>query len=549
MSRRNNNFKKDGKTFKPIKREQPRKNSKTTRINLDNERVSRLMEDYAKETHNDPEWYALNPELMKSAGSISFSETTGQPVQIAPSGSIYVPGVMRLELEPSLANGQDFTQLNAAAKQIYSFVVHANSRNTKYNANDMMLTIVAGMQVFAAISAGIRAYGTIRSYSQVNKYKPAGLITAMGFDFSDLLSNLNKMWFDLNQLIAESTQIWIPNTMNLLTRWMWVNSNIYMDAESIKGQYYIMGFHRFMGFSETGFSTGTALGWMTTNGTVDVNGGSTGKPIFSLDAGSNVKWDTFITVVRGMINALVDSEDRGIMMGDILKAYGSDKIFAFKEIPADYTLIPVYDREVLSQIENTTTVRTNSVLAYKQDQSTGNITSAVGNGTGTVIKSTEMPAGYQILNFHGTDTPTPAQVMVATRLCALGFIATGEQANPNLSAITCGTEICTGIHVVEYATPTGLKVNQYINNPFTSFTYASLVDSLRYLTAFDWAPWMYVKKNGTNYTIGTTPMSGYVTPIIENVFGDFDYYTVVTVEQLNKINNTALYSLFDVPVF
>lgn len=526
-----------------VRREQPRKDTDSKRVNLDNERVDKFDKDVEHiSTSNDPNWYAHNEELLRSAASIPFSQTTGQKigwdgtgVSAVPGLGLTVPGVMGIYFNPNLGSG-DLDAINAAKDSIYSFVVHANSRNTSYNSADLMNVIIAGTQVFCAIGSAIRCYGVARMYDQRNKYLPSALIKAMGFDPSSVRNNLSNMWFDINELIARSSQIWIPNTMPIMDRWFWMNSNVYMDSDSVKGQYYIYVQKSFLAYNELYNSEGGGLSWIKTDGAV--TSGDT-SPIYS-NLSSNYTWEQFMTMINGMISLLTNSEDRGVMMGDILKAYGADKIYALSPIPADYSIIPVYDREVLTQIENLDIVGTlASPLGYKQSQSTLRITA----DDVVLLAPANIPVyrNMGILNFHQKEIPTPAQVMVATRLKALGTKPLDDDDDGKLTAavpITAGSELVCEVDAFYFDGSNNLQT-------LRMGTVSADIQRAFITMSFDWAPWMY-SSSVITYPAGTAITSVTSSPV-DFAMGDYDMYTTIDYSLLQKMNTTALYSLFGVP--
>lgn len=529
------------------RREQPRKDSKSKRINLDNERVSKFEEDEGfKKTNkcNDVKWYANNPELLRSAASLPFSQTTGQLLPFMPkSWATSVPGVMGLYFVPQLGGGE-LDAINTAKDELYSYVVHANSRNTSYNASDLMLTVVAGAQIFAALGSAIRAYGIMRTFDQRNKYLPKGLIAALGFDYEDLKSNLSHMWFDINELIARSSQIWIPNTMPILDRWFWLNSNVYMDSASVKGQYYVFVQDGFLGFNETTYDTGTALEWMKSDGTLT----STPSQRYSNKSLANHTWADFMKMINGMFSLLLDSEDRGIMMGDIMKAYGAERLYALSPITSDYRIVPVYDQEVLTQIENTVP----NALMYSDIQQTadGKIVKNA-NFTSINVPANVLPK-LAVLNFHTTEVPTPEMIMVATRLMNLGIIGYKSPiTNTNVFRVAAiGSESVVEIHYISYdysKNPALIDTQYRCRLTSTDATSADTVFRTCFAElAFDWSPWLYLVDNST---LPSAIVDGQdYSNNIEAAVGDYDNYTVIDSDSLIKMHNTAMYSLFGVPI-
>lgn len=558
----NNNSKSNNRSKNSkVKREQPRKDSRSKRVNFDNESEQEFDAKYKRRSNKDPRdtkqtsksndvrWYANNPELLRSAASLPFSTVTGNLLPWGSNVGNYigsVPGVLSLLWRPSLG-GQYIDAVNQAKDSIYSFTVHANSRNTSYTAEDEMLLIIAGAQVFAFIANAIRAYGTMLSFDQRNKYLPRGLIKAMGFDYDDLQTNLNQMWFDINEVIARSRQIWIPNDLPFVERWFWMNSNIYMDASSPKAQYYV--------FCEDG---AFKYDEMTSN-----KGGQLVRVNFDLTAGGSSAgwgptqprtWAQYMKGLNEMINALINSEDRGLIFGDILKAYGADKIYALSPIPAGYTVTPVYDIEVLSQIENATTCA-QGCIAIVQNPDTAKIEEQYVNKVieGGNLGGLLLP-NKAVLNFHQLENPTPEQIMVATRLMSLGstpYPSLNDEGTASFIPTTCGTEVITDTQAVFYngngvLTSAEFPCVSFMNDATATAGSAKLgVHRVMLRAAFDWCPWTYYLSKSP-FSKDTNQPAQVDNPIWYAI-GDYDNWTTIDVETLRKMHQTAVYSEFGVP--
>lgn len=524
-------------------REEPSKDSKDRRVNYDNTRVSKFEQDTG--CSNDPSWYASNELLLQAAASIPFAWTTGMPFDF--NQEVSVPGVCALHFVPFM--GTSYGAINQASHQIYSDVVHANSRNQSYDAPDLMTIILAGANVFSIIGAGLRAYGLMRRYEQQDMYTPAGILKALNWDADDLRANYSHMWFDLNRLITETRQLWIPNVMPLIERWFWMNSYVYKDAESVKAQYYAYVQDVYYQYDEKAVNTGGSL-----------------QPKTFV---ANMTWAKYMELVSGMINSMVNSQDRGIMFGDILKAYGADRLYSLSEITADYTIEPVYDREVLSQMENATLWSVKGDYGpVVQDGGSHNLTHLVVNsnqsGFSHYVSAAHLNAtapDMKVLNFHQKETPTAAQIMVATRMMSSGFVVAG-QLDPSITgkyylAPECaGTEILRD--VIVWYNSIGEDGQMQLNNKSIAnvlirpATEDSTIDyeTLLLYNTFDWAPVAYEIVNNTesmNFPGGsadnttTTIHSKLHLPVC-----DYDNYTFLDASTLRKMHFTATYSEFGI---
>lgn len=605
------------------KRQQPRKDSKDPRVNYDNTRESKFKKDVGRKGSdrrkdnaenvdvkgrtnkgavNDPGWYAANPELLRAAASLPFSTTVGLPIEAFQSlgGSIpsawpTVPGVMSLYWDPSVGGGFE-DAINQATNSTYSFTVHGNSRTKSYDGPDEMIIILCGASAFSMLALGMRTYGLMKLYSQQNAYLPRALVEASGFDFDDLIANLPNMWFDLNELVARSEQIWIPNKFPFVTRWFWLNSNVYMDGESIKSQYYLFTPSSYLQLDETDDATKATTAkfrtWWKPNKTafsvVTVGGSSYIEGPTPLK-----KWSDYISAMNSIFNSLLNSQDRGIIFGDILKAFGADSLYKVGPISSDLIVAPVYDREVLTQIENATINPFGT--PWQIGQVNGRLKTMAYTPTATSNIALKQTISQQvisnwnktILNFHQKEVPTPEQIMVATRLKCAGM-AYQENAktyiNPNTHAgfqpATCGTETLSAIAISKMAvsdksnawllngTATSPTVDMVMGRPYLYPVPQSLRDSsypasqtstgklhtIQDWSAFDWAPWLYESNGSTTATTeltidndGTITGTMWDEPMVDLAMGDYEMYTTVDLNELKKMHQTAIYSEFGVP--
>lgn len=536
------------KNRRPMRGKQGRKDSDSKRVNFDNERVdkfekdikkmeSRQMKDMKKSTDNDISWYSRNKALLEASGRFSFYNVVGNPIlkenvpTNASTPTAYgVPGVMKLVYAPSVGPTNS-KALKQAMDSMHSYIVHANSRNESYDGPDIMMLVLAGVDVFSAIAAGIRAYGVMQSYSEENFYYPDALLTAMGFNPSDLKTNYSQMWFDINRLIAASKQIWVPNTMPLMERRFWMNTNIYMDGESNKSQVYLFKQGYYFKYNPT----------LTEQG-----GGLERESIWT--PSSSVTWANYVNMVDDMINSLMNDADRGLIFGDILKAYGSGALYTINELPIDYKTPVSYNQEVLTQMENATFCNY-APNTFQQDINNNNIV-ATYTGTTAITAATNGAPNRVLLNFHQKEAPTPEQVMIATRLCACEttwVFGTVSGAQAVISGIPrfCGTEYLQFATMYDYQVNAAtnavtLATTTILNNAIGN---SPAVETLWQYTAFDWAPHIYKSQ----YNMGMTPTDTIqYTPNL--VFADFENYTFLTGQDLEKLHTTALFSEFGIPI-
>lgn len=290
---------------------------------------------------NDPMWYAASPQLLSDAASLAYSNALGSKYNISQgsTGLLYptqadqhVSGVMAIRYlpGPGISTAAN-SAVNIAARNIYSFVRHANSGHANYDSPDLMMYLLAMDNVYGMWSYLVRVYGVARFYNQKNRYLPKILLRSMGVNPDSIQSNLADLRYFINAMANKIGALCVPTTMPYFMRHLWMNQNIFVDSPNEKAQVYL--------YVPSAYYT-----YVETEGAGSLHG-------TALSSNSFKTYDELKTILESMMDALMGSEDINIMSGDILKAY-QGKVWKLEQIPADYTVLPTYSEEVLSQIEN-----------------------------------------------------------------------------------------------------------------------------------------------------------------------------------------------------
>lgn len=155
----NNNYKNKGSN---AQRPDYRKNS--TRKN-NNKRVNKCdgMDDAKKypeksdlkgktKGRNDSSWYRVDSQVMKDAANLSFATTAGLPYNLKDAeGNIgtvtavdTMPGIMTMYTIPTFGPLTDWSSpFNVAVRDMYSFIRHANSGHSNYDASNLGMYLMA----------------------------------------------------------------------------------------------------------------------------------------------------------------------------------------------------------------------------------------------------------------------------------------------------------------------------------------------------------------------------------------------------------------------
>lgn len=537
--------KKNGRTFKSKKSNYRRKNSDES----DNTQEPPI-------GANDPKWYELYPQLVNDSATHSFFNPVGNKFSLTNGNmldpnmygasitsamvNVSMPGLCKLEFVPGYGYSEDFnSQINIAARNIYSFIRHANSGHSNYDPADLMMYLIAMDSAYMYYAWMVRLYGIARLYSPVNKYYPVTLMHANGVSFSEVQKNLADFREYINTFAAKIGNLVVPSVTSLSQRHQWMCANIFTDSGTSKAQSYMFvpaGFHV---FSEITTETGTSL---------------TFKPLarsdgYLLNVADIAQYGDYI------INHIMGSEDAGIMSGDILKAFGTDGCFKIGSVDPGYAVTPVYSPEVLTQIQNASvfTMPDLDSLNVTQNPDTQSIVCRptitlpgypLSSGQHGVNPVGAFYTGSKIISMP-VDNPTPEQVMVATRLAGCLHAVQQKEDNSVVYLLDgVGTEVISGCKVYTYPVSDTLttvedpSIGEVANaNPIgkdgaINLTYADLQAAAE-LEIFEFHPCIYLPITTTDVTANGLYWARQF---------DVDNYTVLGPNEFNKMHEVALLS-------
>lgn len=484
--------------------------------------------DYGKDTpnkagFNDVSWYTKNPSLLTAAASLSYNAALGSTnvwdvsaTEVKTTPVAYFNGIMTINFGfcPGLSKDKS-SPINIAANNIYSYVRYMNSGSKNYDAPDLMLYLLAMDSAYAYLNYMQRIYGVARVYNQRNRYYGKNLLEALGVDGLNIQSNLANFRSYINSYAAKLTSFCVPSSMPLFQRHSWMVSNIYKDSDTDKANLYAFVPKYFYKYSETTNEKGGEL-----------------IPIpFVAD---HMTVADIITIGEDIISALQLSEDIGVMSGDILKAYGQNRLFTVSAMSDDYTVMPVYNESVLTQIHNSVSI--GSVKSFNADSN--KITQDPDNDNAIIWNPTfatdDANVGIPPMLNLPWENITPADSMVASRLTAM-YKVSGN----NITIEQCGTEIVFAYNI--WTLNSRGDITRAIYHTVVANTEGSPAeeaDALLESTHFDWAPIVYRVEFAT---AAGSPA------ILTHVVGDLNTYTILGNQVLRNMHECAILSELDVP--
>lgn len=519
---------------------------------------------------NDPLWYAQNPQLLSDAASYPYAWPAGVKLNLldvyskdsnvwnsgevsAQLSNYSVPGIMTGILVPTCGKSLNATSpVNIAARNIYSYVRHANSGHTNYDSPDLMLYLLAMDSIYTFLSWCRRLYGIMSLYSPVNRYLPEALVTAQGVNFQSVMDDLANFRYRLNLAIKKVGSFVVPASMAYMARHQQMISGLYYDGKSPKAQIYQYTLGYVYKYVET---AATQPGYL--------------EPVYIYSAPGSLTAAKIYEIMDTLIDPISASEDCGIMGGDIYKAFGDSGVVKLDWTLDNYSVIPEYNEEMLSQFQNATV--TGPVLrSYAHDSSKvyNNITQnefgdiicdlkfvgLMDNSVLTPSRFSGVMCSNRVITFN-KDNVTPADTMVGTRLTVIS--SKFEDANPGDSTEAptyfgnvYGSEILTSVTLTRFVfeggtwthtTDTSFKYD--MSNDMTEPSqYCKLMQGIALSSQFKWHPAFII-------TVPTTR----VTDMFANyLYGglnlDIDNFTVLSYSDVEKLHETALLSQFNVPM-
>lgn len=504
-------------------------------------------ENDAKETRvagNDPSWYSHYPQLLKDAGSHSFAVPVGNKVSLlrgnytstsaktkaleAIMNNQAAPGICTLNFAPTIGYSNNFdSAVNIMARNIYSYVRHVNSGHANYEPADLGMYLLALDSAYMFYSWMVRLYGSMQLFTPVNKYYPEQIVKAMGCNFADLQTNLAGLRYYINMFAAKMGSMVLPSLCDMSVRHQWMCSNIYVDSVSEKAQSYIFNPKFFYQWEEMQNDEGVY----------------TGTSLVPTQLPPDAKYSDIVARGNALIRAITSSEDAGIISGDLLKTFGTNGIFKVAELPDTYMVQPIYNEEVLLEIQNGTLCSQYSIPTFKITQ---NVTDQliVQRPYASTTDECERIAltGNRLLSLP-VDYPDPATVMVASRFVTTlePVTITDASGEFGMEFTSFGTEILLDAYITmgvwDEATKTikfGIgRIGYY--NPDTDLNNAYSMGTI--ITKFS----MFGSHPMIMMSYGTAQAPHFV-----RIF-DVDNYSVFTPEDISKLHDTALMSMTAIP--
>lgn len=528
-----------------------------------NERDTRTRNEstFKGDARNDVSWYNRNPNLLLAAGSFPYPNRPGMVVNYgtykptATSGVVTntfegaIPGAMVLDWIPNLGRSQVATDpASVLGKEIYARVRQVYAGALEADAPDFVMYVMAMDSIFSYIAWLKRVYRCINAWSPENYFTPDGVLTAFGFtpaEIVNLRTEKTELWQDINDLVLQSHKFTVPSSMDVFNRHYWMSDNIYTDAQSLNAQFYIFNLQAVYKYQELNMQSGDPAAGLA----------MTLLPTAKSRSSSLHAKDLYQFGVA-LINALVAWDDAYTINGYLRRAFEGDSQFIVSEIASTEILTPVYEPEVLMQIENSRAIPRGDLITdfsgfnVSQDVLTNAV---ISNPKYTIQISSDSTNifTHQMYNLKPTlsvrsDTPTVADSVVASRLQS--SVEASVSGGSAVVTVDAGTEVPvkwkTSIMVLPTHTYEYKVYHQTpcftldISKPGADFQSQlnALVDMFT-TACFDWAPFSFVTYETVNGTTGV--WWG------QRIMCDIHNITTISKSDLENLHRVCIYSEFN----
>lgn len=301
---------------------------------------------------NDPAWRVQNPALSETVGNILFSDPTGlfhennvYPLDITATTALSttkwaIAGLMVFNALPLWGEATSATAPTNIAGQKIQWLANVKWYNSVgYAPSDIMAMIMAVDSIHIFIIQAIRAYACCSKYSVQNKYLGRTLVRALGWDYDDIIQNLARFRYVVNEAITKVNQLHIPKVFYCVDSHIAMYSRIYTESPTLseKSQLYA-------------FRSNSTWVWNDADGTLTAKPwqwwtSSTSKHVYCTVS-------DFENTISAMLDPILTSEFIAKMDSDLLRVFSYDECFQLSPIGETLDIQFTYDPLVLCQIFN-----------------------------------------------------------------------------------------------------------------------------------------------------------------------------------------------------
>lgn len=491
---------------------------------------------------NDPAWWNRTGQIAKDSASFAFQGANGAQLRGFEAGRPYftAPGVMVLDYVPTLGTVRGATHpVNVAARLLYDKVNSKNSRTPSYDPSDLEVYIIALANAWSLHSWARRVVGTYNTFDPENRYWPKAIRSAMGCA-PDQSDQLIVAWRQVANWMATRLNIFnVPADIPYFQRAIFMNNAIYSDMASSKASYFMFNPRALFRLVDKDATDPTLVGGLVYEE----------FPSNEPDGITpEILWNYFEKLTAPLFNDSIIP----VMSADIEKAFGIGGCFRLPNIDDSEMTVPVYNPEMLMQINNARFYPYQSVdamlaqYAVRQDMNSNTLNAEllVNYGSGDYVGGF-LASHYDLalpINFP-IDNPSVDTTIEATRL--MWAVDPGSKTGSKAQVIgTTSTEILVDSYIFtydvdetthEWVLHTIEHPQQLVLSQDTGITTVQLNQVRAYLQ-FGWAPIYQVYVKST--------MAGAISKTY--LWSDIYNYSTLVYNDLKVLNDACYLSIMGV---
>jgi len=502
---------------------------------------------------NDPNWYFTDAMVAEQASQLSFQQFAGSPAPVV--GTFKMPTIMRFEMNacpmPSFsANIQKYDEtipaetnwgvqdasgfyekdgLNLASMKLYTLMSTFTGRTSTYGPQDIGLMILAIGSIAELIEHIRRAFGLALTYNPRNRVFPRTLINALGFDADDLFWKLADYRMRFNSEIIRINQIPLLDNIGYLRKCRDIYQKIYLDEPSDMAQVYAMVPRTVWILNEDDPNTPSFL-----------------ETKYITEYIEPLSMQTWLNELHDMITKVLESSTLNLVYADLINL--NSKIgfptWQFDLLAENYVVLPEFNATFLLQVHNLDVV--GDPLASARAGLVNNIPFTDANdvkqdpNTNSIIYNPMFPNQYSgahaMVVDMATDNPSLEDRIEALRYkvawSGLYYIEGSGSTVGNWDVFKALPDhYCTRATVFcgDEDRITGNQMRITTNHFDITRTWAKYMWPK--FTVFTDHPILYVQEDAD--------------PVIEDMAGDFTFYTTIDYLYMVRLNRIISQGLFE----
>lgn len=309
---------------------------------------------------NDDSWHVPTQELVDETSAINMYNVSGRPVDLQPiakkdsssvittvsGGLVNSPGIMVFEVFNGIGETNTSEDAYNVAGQLYfNYMQRFTGRTPNYDPANICMYNTAVLNAYGFYQCVTRVFGIMNDRNVQSDYIPRSLVMALGFDYDNLRGNMANFINIINQYALDLTNYPLPNNVTYNNWYLHQFENVYKDSDTQKAQLYAFkpaGFWMFVEGDET-----NPISYLNYAKVSEYATGTT-------DSNSSLKLLTYsdiITLMDDLLRPLALSGDIRMVKVDVLAVFGQN-LFTVAQLANTYSIVPVYNSEISSVIEN-----------------------------------------------------------------------------------------------------------------------------------------------------------------------------------------------------